>query len=100
MRETAAYAMAAKYLLTFMNEWHLILWSSLGSMLAVLPFLGRESVQNEFAAYFRGGPFLLSALLVDEVFDFLGRGAFIFAYAAGSVALVSSVAALQPFIIC
>ena len=39
---TAAYALAAKYLLAFMNEWHLILWSSLGSMLAVLPLLGRE----------------------------------------------------------
>lgn len=95
---TAAYALAAKYLLAFMNEWHLILWSSLGSLLAVLPLLGRESVRKEFAAYFRGGPFLLLALLADEVFDFLGRGAFIFAYAAGSVALVSSVAALQPFI--
>ena len=95
---TAAYALAAKYLLGFMNEWHLILWSSLGSLLAVLPLLGRESVRNEFATYFRSGPFLLSALLADEVFDFLGRGAFIFAYAVGSVALVSSVAALQPFI--
>ena len=95
---TAAYALAAKYLLSFMNEWHLILWSSLGSLLAVLPLLGRESVRKEFASYFRSGPFLLSALLADEVFDFLGRGAFIFAYAIGSVALVSSVAALQPFI--
>jgi len=95
---TAAYALAAKYLLTFMNEWHLILWSSLGSLLAVLPLLGREPVRKEFAAYFRGGPFLLLALFADEVFDFLGRGAFIFAYAIGSVALVSSVAALQPFI--
>ena len=95
---TAAYALAAKYLLAFMNEWHLILWSSLGSLLAVLPLLGREQVRKEFAAYFRSGPFLLSALLAEEIFDFLGRGAFIFAYAAGSVALVSSVAALQPFI--
>jgi uncharacterized membrane protein len=95
---TAAYALAAKYLLAFMNEWHLILWSSLGSLLAVLPLLGHEPVRREFAAYFRGGPFLLLALLADELFDFLGRGAFIFAYAAGSVALVSSVAALQPFI--
>ena len=95
---TAAYALAAKYLLSFMNEWHLILWSSLGSMLAVLPLLGRESVRKEFATYFRSGPFLLTALLADEVFDFLGRGAFIFAYALGSVALVSSVAALQPFL--
>jgi uncharacterized membrane protein len=95
---TAAYALAAKYLLAFMNEWHLILWSSLGSLLAVLPFLWHEPVRKEFEEYFRRGPFLLSALLADELFDFLGRGAFIFAYAAGSVALVSSVAALQPFI--
>ena len=36
--------------------------------------------------------------MADEVFDFLGRGAFIFAYSVGSVALVSSVSALQPFI--
>lgn len=95
---TAAYALTAKYLLAFMNEWHLILWSSLGSLLTVLPLLGSEPLRKEFAAYFRGGPFLLTALFADEVFDFLGRGAFIFAYAIGSVALVSSVAALQPFI--
>ncbi|MFZ2473354.1 MAG: hypothetical protein WAW52_15600 [Methanothrix sp.] len=95
---SAVYALAAKYLLVFMNEWHLILWSSLGSLLAVLPLLGHEPVRREFAAYFRSGPFMLSALLADEIFDFLGRGAFIFAYAVGSVALVSSVAALQPFV--
>jgi uncharacterized membrane protein len=95
---SAAYALAAKYLLNFMSEWHLILWSSLGSLLAVLPLLSQKPARREFAAYFRRGPFLLSALLADEVFDFLGRGAFIFAYAVGSVALVSSVAALQPFI--
>jgi len=95
---TAAYALSAKYLLAFMNEWHLILWSSLGSLLAVLPFLWHEPVRKEFFAYFRGGPVLLLALFADELFDFLGRGAFIFAYAAGSVALVSSVAALQPFL--
>ncbi len=95
---SAVYALAAKYLLDFMSEWHLILWSSLGSLLTVLPLLSRKPARREFAAYFRRGPFLLSALLADEVFDFLGRGAFIFAYAVGSVALVSSVAALQPFI--
>jgi uncharacterized membrane protein len=95
---SAIYALAAKYLLTFINEWHLILWSSIGSLLAVLPLLYHEPVRSEFIAYFRRGPFLLSALLADELFDFLGRGAFIFAYSVGSVALVSSVAALQPFI--
>jgi len=95
---TAAYVLSAKYLLAFMNEWHLILWSSLGSLLAVLPFLWHEPVRKEFFSYFRSGPVLLQAFFADELFDFLGRGAFIFAYAAGSVALVSSVAALQPFI--
>jgi uncharacterized membrane protein len=96
---TATYALAAKYLLAFMNEWHLILWSSLGSLLAVLPLLGRGPIRKEVAAYFwGGGPFLLLAIFADELLDFLGRAAFIFAYALGSVALVSSVSALQPFI--
>ena len=71
---------------------------SLGSMLAVLPLLGVEEIRKEAITYFRSGPFLFCALMADEVFDFLGRGAFIFAYSVGSVALVSSVSALQPFI--
>ncbi|MDD1760604.1 MAG: EamA family transporter [Methanothrix sp.] len=95
---TAVYALASKYLLGFMTEWHLILWSSLGSLLTVLPFLGRKSIRKEAAGYFRGGVFLILALFADEIFDLLGRGAFIFAYGKGSVALVSSVAAMQPFI--
>ena len=95
---TAAYALASKYLLDFMTEWHLILWSSLGSLLTVLPFLGRKSIRKEAAGYFRCGAFLILALFADEIFDLLGRGAFIFAYGKGSVALVSSVAAMQPFI--
>jgi drug/metabolite transporter (DMT)-like permease len=95
---TAAYALESKYLLDFMTEWHLILWSSLGSLLAVLPLLVRQSIRTEVAVYFSFGPFLLLALFADEVFDIIGRGAFIFAYKLGSVALVSSVAAMQPFI--
>jgi uncharacterized membrane protein len=95
---TAVYALASKYLLAVMDEWHLILWSSIGSMVAVLPLLSVEEIRKETLTYFRGGPFLFCALMADEVFDFLGRGAFIFAYAAGSVALVSCVSALQPFI--
>jgi hypothetical protein len=55
-------------------------------------------VRRESLAYFRGGAFLLLALFANEIFDLLGRGAFIFAYGQGSVALVSSVAAMQPFI--
>lgn len=95
---TAAYALASKYLLGFMTAWHLILWSSLGSLLSVLPILWRKEVRRESLAYFRGGAFLLLALFANEIFDLLGRGAFIFAYGQGSVALVSSVAAMQPFI--
>lgn len=95
---TAAYALASKHLLGFMTEWHLILWASLGSLLTVLPLLARESIRREASGYFRGGAFLILALFADEIFDLLGRGAFIFAYGEGSVALVSSVAAMQPFI--
>jgi drug/metabolite transporter (DMT)-like permease len=94
----AAYALAAKYLLAFMDEWHLIMWSSLGSLLAVLPLLGVKEIRKEAMTYFCSGPFLFCALMAEEVFDLLGRGAFIFAYSVGSVALVSSVSALQPFI--
>lgn len=95
---TASYALLSKYLLSFMNEWHLILWSSLGSLLALLPLLARAGLRREALGYLRDGRLLLLALFADELFDILGRGAFIFAYAAGSVSLVSSVAALQPFI--
>ncbi len=95
---SAAYAIAAKYLLSFMDEWHLIMWSSLGNLAIVLPLLAKKEIRCEVRQYFWTGPFLFSALLADEVFDFLGRCAFIFAYALGSVALVSSVGALQPFL--
>jgi uncharacterized membrane protein len=95
---TAAYAIASKYLLAFLDEWHLIMWSSLGNLLVVLPLLALKEIRGEAFSYYRGGAFLFSALLADELFDFLGRGSFIFAYAVGSVSLVSSVAALQPFL--
>ena len=95
---SAAYALAAKYLLGFMTEWHLLLWSSLGSFLAILPVLWPKKMRREGTAYFHGGAFILLALLANEILDFLGRAAFIFAYGHGSVALVSSLAALQPFI--
>ncbi len=95
---SALYAVAAKYLLSFMDEWHLIMWSSLGNLLMILPFLGIKRIRDEAFGYLQGGMFLLTALVADEIFDFLGRVVLIFAYALGSVALVSSVAALQPFL--
>lgn len=95
---SASYALAAKYLLGFMTEWHLLLWSSLGSFLAILPVLWPERMRREWKAYFQGGAFIVLALLANEILDLLGRAAFIFAYGQGSVSLVSSLAALQPFI--
>ncbi len=95
---TATYSLASKYLLDYMIEWHLIVWSSLGSLIAVFTLLASGEVRKEVGGYFRSGPGLVSILFLNELFDFLGRGAFIFGYALGSVALVSSVSALQPFI--
>jgi drug/metabolite transporter (DMT)-like permease len=94
----AAYSIAAKYLLDYMDEWHLVLWLSLGNFLAVLAFLIQKGVRKELAGYLHAGPVFFSSLAAEEIFSFLGRGALIFAYALGSVALVSSVAALQPFL--
>jgi len=64
----------------------------------VLPLLGKVEIRKEVSEYLRISPYIFSVLLADELFDFLGRSAFIFAYSLGSVALVSSVSALQPFI--
>jgi hypothetical protein len=55
-------------------------------------------MRRECSSYLRGGVFLFLALFANEILDLLGRGAFIFAYAQGSISLVSSLAALQPFI--
>ncbi len=94
----AAYSLASKHLLDYVIEWHLIVWSSLGSLIAVCALLVNRELRREARSYFRSSPARLSILFLNELFDFLGRGAFIFAYALGSVALVSSVSALQPFI--
>jgi len=40
---TAAYSLASKYLLDYMIEWHLIVWSSLGSLAAVFAFRSRKA---------------------------------------------------------
>ena len=93
----ASYSISAKLLLSFMDGWHLMIWLSLGNLMAVLPFLLTEAVRSEICGYVQRGGSFFSNLLAEEIFSFLGRGALIFAYAVGSVALVSSVAALQPF---
>ncbi len=94
------YAIGIKYLLSFMDEWHLFIWSSLGTLLAVLPFLIDSETRAETFGFFRlsVNPFLLREILLEEIFDFLGRLLSIFAFALGPVALVSAVGALQPSI--
>jgi uncharacterized membrane protein len=94
----ATYSVSAKFLLSFMDEWHLMIWLSLGNLIAVQPFLLSKEVRAETHRYLQSGRLFFSALMVEETFSFFGRGALIFAYAVGSVALVSSVAALQPLL--
>ncbi len=94
----ALFAIGVKYLLDFMDEWHLFIWASLGTLLAILPLLADRSIRSEIMGYLSGGTFLWRAMLVEEFFDFLGRLFSIFAFALGPVSLVSAVGALQPTI--
>ncbi|MDD1750025.1 MAG: DMT family transporter [Methanothrix sp.] len=93
---TAAYYLALKYLLISLDEWNLYIWSSLGSLMVVLPFMGIRSVRSEVKSFFNQGGVAVGALISEETFQFLGIIFSIFAYAIGSVTLVSSVGALQP----
>lgn len=95
----ALYATTAKYLLSFMDEWELYFWTSLGNLIFSIPLLGNHGVRIETFSLFRKGPRVLGAILLEEIFDFLGRIGLIFAYALGSISLVSSVNALQPLIV-
>jgi transporter family protein len=92
----AIYCIALKYLLASMNEWQLYAWSSLGSLMAALPLLLNPSVRVEVLGFFKSGTSAVGTLVSEETFMFLGIIFSIFAYALGSVALVTSVGALQP----
>lgn len=93
---TAAYYLALKYLLISLDEWNIYIWSSLGSLMVVLPFMGIRSIRSEVKSFFSQGGMAVGALISEETFQFLGIIFSIFAYAIGSVTLVSSVGALQP----
>lgn len=95
----ALYALLAKYLLSFMGEWQLYFWSSIGSLLFCSLFLAKRSIRAEVRGLFGKGRRIVGTMLAEEALDFLGRIAVIFAYAAGPIALVASVGALQPFIV-
>jgi transporter family protein len=94
----AIYCIALKYLLASMNEWQLYTWSSLGSLMATLPLLANPSVRGEVLGFFESGTSAVGTLISEETFMFLGIIFSIFAYALGSVALVTSVGALQPML--
>jgi drug/metabolite transporter (DMT)-like permease len=93
---TAAYYLSLKYLLISIDEWNLYIWSSLGSLIAVLPLMGISSIRCEVKSFFGQGGLAVGALISEETFQFLGIIFSIFAYAIGSVTLVSSIGALQP----
>ncbi len=92
------YAIGVKYLLTFMDGWHLFIWSSLGTLLAVIPLIAEREIRTEVMGFLKIGRLFIGAAVLEEVFDFIGRISSIFALALGPVALVSAVGALQPAI--
>lgn len=95
---TAFYYLALKYFLVSMDEWNLFAWTSAGNLLTVVPLLANKSVRNGTLSFFGNGKSAIFALLSGETFHFLGLICSISAYALGSVSLVSTVGALQPFV--
>lgn len=95
---TAIYYLSLKYLLVSMDEWQLYTWSSLGSLIVVMPLLSKQSIRSEVRDFFSSGSIAVGALISEETLQFLGLIFSIFAYAIGSVTMVSSVGALQPIL--
>jgi len=95
---TALYYLALKYFLTSMNEWNLFAWSSIGNLIVLFPLLADRSIRRASFSFFTNRKIAVGVLLSEEVFHFLGVMCSISAYAMGSVSLVSTVGALQPFI--
>lgn len=94
----AIYCIALKCLLESMNEWHLYVWSSLGSLMAIMPLIANPSVRQGVMVFFESGTSAIGALLSEETFMFLGIIFSIFAYGLGSVTIVTSIGALQPIL--
>lgn len=95
---TAVYYLSMKHLLISMDEWHLYAWSSLGSLAAIMPLMMFHSTRLEVISFFGRGNHAIGALISEEAFQFMGMISSIFAYAVGSVSLVSSIGALQPIL--
>jgi len=82
---TAAYYLTLKYLLVSIDEWNLYIWSSLGSLIVILPLMGVSSIRSEVKSFFSQGGMAVGALVSEETFQFLGIIFSIFAYAIGSL---------------
>jgi hypothetical protein len=95
---TAVYYISMKMLLTSVDEWHLYTWSSLGSLAVAVPLIAVSSTRHEVVSLFATEKHAVGALISEEVFQFLGIIATIFAYSVGSVSMVSSIGALQPIL--
>jgi transporter family protein len=95
---TAIYFISMKYLLITFDEWHLYTWSSLGSLMGVIPLISIQSTRHEVVGYFEKGNLAIGALISAESLQFLGIIFSIFAYGIGSISLVTSIGALQPII--
>ena len=95
---TTLYYLSMKYILISTDEWHFYIWSSLGSLVAIIPLLGIQSIRYETKKFFEKGNFVVLTLIFAETLVFLGIIFSIFAYSIGSVTLVSSVGALQPIL--
>lgn len=96
---SALYAILVKYILGFMDEWHLYAWSSIGSLIIALLLVANKEIREVSRSVIAMGKLVLSAILVEELFDFLGRIFLILAYARGPTSLVSSIGALQPMMV-
>lgn len=94
---TAFYFLALKYFLASMNEWNLLAWSSVGNLIMVAPLLTDKGVRRDTLNFFENHTSAIVPLLSEEIFHFLGFVCSISAYALGSVSLVTTVGALQPF---
>jgi len=94
---TAFYYLALKYCLASMNEWNLFAWSTMGNSIMIAPLLADKRVRRDTLNFFRNRTTAIGALLSEETFHSLGVICSIYAIALGSVSMVTTVGALQPF---
>jgi uncharacterized membrane protein len=95
---TAAYHLSLKYLLGSADEFSIYAWASLGNLAMVAPMLADAEIRTGVFTQFKRGASSFGAMFSEEVFHFSGTLFSIGACAAGSMASVSIVSALEPFL--